>query len=248
MSTSNLTCSKLSSSCPRCPKPLPSVVFLISVLVTAVFQLLKMEFRSLSLPHNPLCIHWTISVAIPQNHVRNLCLPLLLPPLSPSLSSFLGYFISFSLPLCSLFTAQQPNPTTYLLKTLWFKFPSSEALYSFLGLFLLLLLFSSFSLLEPHWPLYFPWTQASFLLFAVALVCLERSSLDPSTWLEVFTQKWRDKSKSSLASLYKMSYSPLCYCSFSSLSLSLTHYMFYLCLLFIINIYLYFTMSVSLPC
>lgn len=133
---------------PRCPKPLPSVVFLISVLVTAVFQLLKMEFWSLSFPHNPLCIHWTISVAIPQKHVRNLCLLPLLPPLSPSLSYFLGYFISFSLSLCSLFTAQQPNPTTYLLKTLRFKFPSSEALFSFLGLFLLLLLFSHFLFLN----------------------------------------------------------------------------------------------------
>lgn len=143
-----LTVFKTELLMPRCPKPLPSVVFLISVLVTAVFQLLKMDFWSLSFPHNPLCIHWTVSVAIPQKHIRNLCLPLLLPPLSPSLSSFLGYFISFSLPLCSLFTAQQPNLTTYLLKTLRFKFPNSEALYSFLGLFLLLLLFSHFLFLN----------------------------------------------------------------------------------------------------
>lgn len=154
--TSNLTCSKLNSSCPAVPNHCCLCSLSYLSFGNCSLPVAENGALNLSFPHNPLCIHSAISMAVPQKCVCNLCLPLLLPPLSPSLSSFRGYFSSFSLPLCSLFTAQQPHLTTHLLKTLPFKFPNSEALYSFLGLFLLLLLFSSFSLLELHWPLHFP--------------------------------------------------------------------------------------------
>lgn len=156
MSTSNLTCSKLNNSCPAVPNHCRLCSLSYLSFGNCSLPVAENGVLNLSFPPSPLYIHSAISVAVPQKRVRSLCLPLLLPPLSPSLSAFLGYFSSFSLPLYSLFTAQQPRLTTHLRKTLRFEFPNSEALSSFLGLFLLLLLFSSFSLLEPHWPLHFP--------------------------------------------------------------------------------------------